>query len=79
MDENKYSSLLFVMIPSILKYYKNGSPITKEDLDRFYNSKLYKTLEDESMKLWHFSDSTLAIMYKDELEHGDFDYPEVAA
>ena len=42
----------------------------------FYNSKLYRALEREETKMWHFSPMTVYSMWKHEKETGEVVFPE---
>jgi hypothetical protein len=42
----------------------------------FYKSKVYKMLENEKTKFWHFSYMSLCMMYDEEKEKGGFAIPE---
>jgi hypothetical protein len=42
----------------------------------FYKSKVYKMLETEKTKFWHFSYMSLCMMYDEEKENGYFSIPE---
>lgn len=79
MNENQFSAMLAVIVPSIIEYITKNSNIGDEkSISQFYKSKLYRELSDEQTKLWHYSPLTLYTMYQDELLTGTYDYPEEA-
>ena len=46
---------------------------------KFYCSKLYSFLENPKTGVWRYSPKLLFNLYKEELEIGDFTFPEEAA
>jgi hypothetical protein len=79
MDNNKYSTVLIILVPQILELIMNEYRVNDEKAARmFYASELYKTLEEEETKLWHLSAYALFEMYQEELETGKITYPEEA-
>ena len=48
-------------------------------IERFYHSKVYALLEDESLKMWHYSPLTLCMMFESEINTGEIAFPEEAA
>ena len=79
MNENQFSAMLAIIVPSIIELItKNSNVDDDQAISRFYQSKLYQELSDETSKLWHYSPMTLYTMYQDELFTGAYDYPEEA-
>ncbi|MDE6892377.1 MAG: hypothetical protein K2P50_11340 [Lachnospiraceae bacterium] len=79
MNENQFSSLLAIIVPEIVAQITKNSNISEEQVTlRFYSSKLYAELSEESSKLWHYSPLLLYTMYQDELLTGGYEYPEEA-
>ena len=79
MNADQFSAMLAIIVPSILdQITKNSNVDEKTVISRFYQSKLYRELSDETSKLWHYSPMTLYTMYQDELLTGTYDYPEEA-
>lgn len=77
MNENKIIGLLELIVPQILKEIKKvKGNIDFDDIYKFYNSKLYSELSNESTKMWHYSPLTLYNMYSDEINKGKYEYPE---
>ncbi len=79
MDNEKYHALLILIVPRVIELISNNENQTEEQstLD-FYNSKTYSLLEQEDLKLWHYSALTLYNMYKSEKETGSILFPEGA-
>ena len=79
MDKNKFSTVLIILIPQIIALITREYALAeKQAVEQFYNSKLYKTLEEEETKLWHLSAHALFEMYQEELATGSITYPEEA-
>lgn len=81
MDQDQLPSFLgIVILPSLIKLileYENIS--ISVALEQLYNSKVYKLLEIEDTKLWHYSSLTLYKMWKEEITNGEIQFPEEAA
>ena len=68
MNEDWFSALLAIIVPSIIELItKNSNVDDVKAISRFYQSKFYQELADEKSKLWHYSPMTLYTMYQDEL------------
>lgn len=79
MNEDQFSAMLAIIVPPIIEQIiKNSNVDAEKVISRFYQSKLYQELADETSKLWHYSPMTLYTMYQDELLTGSYDYPEEA-
>ena len=79
MNEDQFSAMLAIIVPPIIEQIiKNSNVDDEKVISRFYQSKLYQELADETSKLWHYSPMTLYTMYQDELRTGSYDYPEEA-
>jgi hypothetical protein len=79
MNEDQFSAMLAIIVPPIIEQIiKNSNVDDEKVISRFYQSKLYQELADETSKLWHYSPMTLYTMYQDELLTGSYDYPEEA-
>lgn len=79
MCDERHSALLTVIVPmviaEIVKFYGVDE---KTATERFYASRVYDELSDESRKLWHYSPKVLFSMYDEEQRLGSFTYPEEA-
>ena len=79
MDENRFSSQLFLIAPQIIGLIAEKYHIDEEKAtEMFYTSELYSQLEDEQTKLWHLSHLALFEMFCEEQETGKITYPEEA-
>ena len=79
MNDDQFSAMLAIIVPPIIELItKNSNVDDAKAISRFYHSKLYQELSDESSMLWHYSPMTLYTMYQDELLTGSYDYPEEA-
>lgn len=77
MNEDQFSAMLAIIVPPIIDLITKNSNVSDDiAISRFYQSRLYQELSDESSKLWHYSPLTLYTMYQDELLTGSYDYPE---
>jgi len=64
------------IIPLIISEYNLSE---NEAIQKFYCSKLYSFLENPKTGVWRYSPKLLFNLYKEELENGDFTFPEEAA
>jgi len=64
------------IIPLIISEYNLSE---NEAIQKFYCSKLYSFLENPKTGVWRYSPKLLFDLYKEELENGDFVFPEEAA
>jgi len=79
MEKQRFSSMLFLLVPQIVQLMIEDSKIDEEKATEFlYVSELYAKLEDEETKLWHLSANALYEMFKEEQETGSITYPEEA-
>lgn len=63
VNEDQFSAMLAVLVPPIIEQItKNSNVDDDKAISRFYQSKLYKELSDESSKLWHYGPMTLYTM-----------------
>jgi hypothetical protein len=79
MEKQRFSSMLFLLVPQIIQLMIEGSKIDEEKAtELLYASELYAKLEDEKTKLWHLSAYALYEMFKEEQKTGTITYPEEA-
>jgi hypothetical protein len=79
MEKQRFSSMLFLLIPQIIQLMIEDSEIDEEKAtELLYSSELYTKLEDEETKLWHLSANALYEMFKEEQKTGSVTYPEEA-
>ena len=79
MDKQRFSSMLFLLVPQIIQLMIEDSNIDEEKAtELLYTSELYAKLENEETKLWHLSANALYEMFKEEQETGAITYAEEA-
>ena len=79
MEKQRFSSMLFLLVPQIIQLMIDDSKIDEEKAtELLYASELYAKLEDEETKLWHLSANALYEMFKEEQKTGSITYPEEA-
>jgi hypothetical protein len=79
MDNNKFSSMLFLLVPQIAELIMQEYGVNDERAtEMLYSSKLYSALEEEETKLWHLSAHALFELFLEEQQTGKITYPEEA-
>ena len=79
MEQKKFTSMLFLIVPQIIKIIVENENISEDTAtELLYNSELYAQLEDEQTKLWHLSPYALFEMFCEEKTTGKITYPEEA-
>lgn len=79
MDEKKYETVMTILVPRVIDLImKRKSVSDREAVKLLYGSELYRMLDIESTKLWHFSAETLYTLLDEELNTGKIIYPEEA-
>jgi len=79
MEKQRFSSMLFLLVPQIVQLMIEDSKTDEEKaIELLYASELYVKLEDEETKLWHLSANALYEMLKEEQKTGSITYPEEA-
>jgi hypothetical protein len=79
MTKEKFSSILWIIIPQVIKLLVDKRQITsREAIKLLYDSELYAMLEKEESKLWRLSAATLYSLLDEELTIGTIIYPEEA-
>ena len=77
MDESKYAAVLTMLIPQVIGLIVKRKNISeKEAVKLLYSSELYRMIDIEETKLWHFSAETLITLLDEELSTGKITYPE---
>ena len=79
MSEEGFSALLTVIVPMVIALIVAEHGLDeKRATERFYSSRIYDELSNESSKLWHYSPKLLFRLYDEETKTGDITYPEEA-
>jgi hypothetical protein len=77
IDPARFSMLLTSLASQTIKEIAVRYKIPELEAARlFYKSEVYKRLENEKTKFWHFSYMSLCMMYDEEKENGCFSMPE---
>lgn len=80
MSEEGFSALLTVITPLVIAISVQEHRLDEKTATaRFYSSRLYDELSNESKKLWHYSPRMLFRLYDEEIRTGDITYPEEAS
>ena len=80
INKNEFKALMSAcIIPEVLNCYIELSEVDcLRAIHDLYQSELFKKLSNKRTCLWHLSPKQLAIILKDEIEHGYLDIPEGA-
>lgn len=79
MEKSKFEALLALIVPKVVMLIvQNHNTDEMTAVKRFYESKVYSSLEKEDTKLWHLSEYAIFQMYDDETKSGSFEVPEEA-
>lgn len=79
MSNPRHNALMTVIVPMVIGEIVKTTGLDEKDVTaRFYASRVYEELSDESRKLWHYSPVVLAAMYDEEANTGSITYPEEA-
>ena len=71
------SPVIAFITPGIITLLMENRKLSLEEASGIlYNSKLYKTLEDEETKVWHLSYPLLYDLLEEELTTGNITWPE---
>jgi hypothetical protein len=77
MDKQFSSLLSVVIIPQVVDLIVVKENISEKNaIKEFYDSQVYKVLEREETKVWHYSPLTIYFMWKSEKETGEIAFPE---
>lgn len=77
MDKQFNSLLSVVIIPQVVNLIAVKENISEKNaIEEFYDSQVYKVLEREETKVWHYSPLTIYFMWKSEKETGEIAFPE---
>ena len=77
MEAEKYGAVMGIIVPQVIRLIiQNYTYDEITAANEFYGSNLYSLLEQEDMKLWHFSPLTLFNMFDEEKKTGSFELPK---
>lgn len=77
MDRNQFNALMPHICCRLAEMIAEKQGLSeKEAISRLYSSLLYSYLEDEEMKVWHYSTHMLYELYKQGEEMGSIQFPD---
>lgn len=77
MDKKSISPVIAMITPGIITLLIANRMLNLEDASQLlYNSRLYKTLEDEETKMWRLGYPILYDLLEEELTTGTITFPE---
>lgn len=77
MEQKKFEAMLVLIVPKIIGLIVENHGVDEVTAARkFYESKVYSSLEEEDTKLWHLSPLMLFHMYDEEIKTGNITFPE---
>lgn len=77
MEQNQFNAIMPHICASLADMIAVKQGLSeREAVSRLYSSLLYSYLEDEEMKVWHYSTSMLYELYKQGEDTGSIQFPE---
>ena len=78
MDQQQFLALMPYICGDLVDYIAKKRSIAEDEaMDVLYNSQLYAFLENEEMKLWHYSTPMLYSLLEQEEKTGTILFPDV--
>lgn len=78
MGQEQFHALMPVIAADIIRMITEKEHISEEVAIRMlYSSKLFAALEQEDIKVWHYSTPMLYDLLKQEISTGDLRFPDV--
>ena len=78
MEQDKFQAIMPFICADLADFIARKQMLNeREAVSRLYSSKLYSLLEQEDMKLWHYSTPRLYDMYLQGENGGDIRFPDV--
>ena len=78
MEKAKFAAILPFICADLADVISREESISEEDaISSLYASDLYAQLEKEETKLWQYSTPMLYQMYRNSMETGKIQYPDV--
>lgn len=76
MDKNVFNAIFPLKVQSLIRLMREQKQFSLEEALRYlYTSRLYALLEQEEMKLWHYSPRMLLEMLYHEKQTGELFFP----
>jgi hypothetical protein len=77
MDSKKFETVLPLITAALIDKSANDAQISEDEaMEQLYASQLYAALEQEELKVWHYSVAKLFTLYREELATGALNLPE---
>ena len=77
VEKKKFEAVLILLVPQVVQLITEHYGCSEVEASKeFYASKVYALLEQEEIKLWHFSALTLFQMFDEEKRTGKITFPE---
>jgi len=77
MDKAKFEALLPFIIAALMQKIIEQKKISQQDaFFQLYNSQLYKFLDNERTKVWHYSADKLFLLFDEEITTGKLELPD---
>ena len=78
MDKEKFSVILPIIVSDLTAFIVDKENLSeKEAIRMVYSSQIYKYLENEDTKFWHYSTGKLYLMLKEEQKNGNITLPDI--
>jgi len=77
MDKAKFEALLPLIVTALITKIIERKKISQDEaFSALYGSMLYLVLDDEKMKVWHYSTEKLFQLFEEEMSSGSLKLPE---
>jgi len=77
MDKAKFEALIPFIVAALMQKIIDRKKISQnEAFSMLYKSQLYSALDDEKIKVWHYSTEKLFQLLDDEITTGTLELPE---
>jgi len=77
MDSKKFETVLPLITAALVGKIADDAQISEDEaMERLYVSQLYAALEQEELKVWHYSVAKLFALYREEIATGALNLPE---
>ena len=78
MNKEQYEAIMPIICNDLVKYISQKQNISlREAINKLYNSHLYRVLENEKSKTWHYSTPMLYNLFEQEEQTGTIKFPDV--
>ena len=77
MDKAQFDALLPFIITDLMQKIINRKNISQDEaFSQLYGSMLYRILDEEETKVWHYSTEKLFQLFDEEITTGNLELPE---